>query len=95
MRTEPAEKAVISVYGIRGIGSFYYLAYALGQARFEEADTLWLVVCLVVLFSIVLHGTTVTAVMVAIDHRNGRASSAENTRVKQPDRRSSPEHRHE
>ena len=36
-----AEKAAIAFLGIRGLGSFYYLAYALlGQAEFEQAQTL-------------------------------------------------------
>ncbi len=61
------EAAVISVFGIRGLGSFYYLAMALGVAEFDQPRTLWVTVCLVVLISIVLHGTTVTPVMRYLD----------------------------
>lgn len=63
----PREKAVIAFFGIRGLGSFYYLAYALGQAEFQDTATLWVTVCLVVLVSIVLHGTTVTPIMRKLD----------------------------
>jgi NhaP-type Na+/H+ or K+/H+ antiporter len=57
------EKAVIAFFGIRGLGSFYYLAFALGEAEFHEPQILWVTVCLVVLISIVLHGAAVTPVM--------------------------------
>ncbi len=63
------QKLVISFFGIRGLGSFYYLAYAVGQAEFEETKILWVTVCLVVLLSILLHGTTVTPIMRRIDNR--------------------------
>jgi NhaP-type Na+/H+ or K+/H+ antiporter len=46
------EKAVISFFGIRGIGSIYYLAFALGQAKFEGTQILWVTVCFAVLSSI-------------------------------------------
>lgn len=57
------EKAVISFFGIRGLGSFYYLAYAVGHATFARIEVLWATVCLVVLMSVVLHGIAVTPVM--------------------------------
>lgn len=61
------EKAVISFFGIRGLGSAYYLAYAIGHARFEQPDLLWSTTGLIVLISIVMHGTTVTPVMRHLD----------------------------
>lgn len=63
------EKAVVAFFGIRGIGSFYYLAFALGQAEFDQARTLWVAVCLVVLASIVIHGVAVTPTMRFLDLR--------------------------
>ena len=52
------ERAAISFFGIRGIGSFYYLAYAYNTAEFgAEAEFLFAVVGFVVLASIVLHGS--------------------------------------
>ncbi|QLD89029.1 cation:proton antiporter [Natronomonas salina] len=66
-------RAVISAYGIRGIGSFYYLAYALNEATFAElellvaADRLWAFVGFLVLTSIFLHGLTANRVMTALD----------------------------
>ncbi|HUP20430.1 MAG TPA: cation:proton antiporter [Gemmatimonadota bacterium] len=57
------ERAAIAFFGIRGIGSFYYLAYALNREEFGTAMGIWAVVGLVVLISIVLHGVTVSPVM--------------------------------
>lgn len=62
-----AEKWVIAFFGIRGLGSFYYLAFALGQAEFERPELLWVTVCFVVLSSIVMHGMLVTPVMSKMD----------------------------
>ena len=62
------EKAAISFFGIRGLGSFYYVAYALGQADFEEAPIIWVTVCSMVLVSIIIHGVLVTPVMRHLDH---------------------------
>jgi sodium/hydrogen antiporter len=58
------EKAAIGFFGIRGVGSFYYLDYAYNTGEFEmEAPFLFAVVGFVVLISIVLHGVTSTPVM--------------------------------
>ena len=62
------EKWVISFFGIRGLGSFYYIAYALGHAAFQS-ETLWTVVCFVVLVSIVMHGIMVNPIMRALDRQ--------------------------
>jgi NhaP-type Na+/H+ or K+/H+ antiporter len=50
------DRWAIALFGVRGIGSFYYLAFALNHAEFAEAAALWRVVSLVVVISIVLHG---------------------------------------
>ena len=64
-----AERAAIAFYGIRGIGSFFYLAYALTQAPFRDADLLWALVGFVVLFSILLHGVTADPVLARVKER--------------------------
>jgi NhaP-type Na+/H+ or K+/H+ antiporter len=71
------DRAVVSFFGIRGLGSFYYLAYALGHGEFENPELLWSAVSLVVLISIVLHGVTVTPVMRYLDRRAGRTPPGE------------------
>jgi NhaP-type Na+/H+ or K+/H+ antiporter len=58
-------RAVIAVFGIRGIGTFYYLSHALNQASIDEpvARFLWALAGFMVLASIVLHGATATPAM--------------------------------
>jgi NhaP-type Na+/H+ or K+/H+ antiporter len=63
------ERAVISFYGIRGIGSVYYLSYALQKGDFTGADVLWSTLAFIVLVSIMLHGATVSPVMRYLDWR--------------------------
>ncbi|RZM21634.1 MAG: hypothetical protein EOO88_32260 [Pedobacter sp.] len=57
------EKMAISFFGIRGMGSVYYLAFAFGQASFPDEQALWAIVAFTLLLSIVLHGLTATSVM--------------------------------
>jgi len=52
------ERAVIAVYGIRGMGSVYYLAHATAQADFPQADQLWAITLTTIVLSIVVHGAT-------------------------------------
>lgn len=54
------ERAIVAFFGIRGLGSVFYLAYALNHHVFVEAQVLWSTLGLIILISIVLHGTTVT-----------------------------------
>lgn len=58
-----SERAAISFFGIRGIGSFYYLAYANNYVEFIDVELLWAIVGFVVLVSIILHGTLTKPVM--------------------------------
>lgn len=57
------------MFGIRGLGSLYYLAYATGHAEFAAVETIWATVLLIVLISIVVHGVAVTPTMNWIDSR--------------------------
>ncbi|WP_322989709.1 cation:proton antiporter [Hoeflea sp.] len=52
-------RAVVSVYGVRGIGSIYYLCYAGSHIEFINEAQLWSLIALVILISTVLHGFTV------------------------------------
>ncbi|WP_256011644.1 cation:proton antiporter [Desertivirga xinjiangensis] len=57
------ERLAISFFGIRGIGSIFYLAFAFGEANFEGKDELWAIVAFTILLSIIIHGLTATPVM--------------------------------
>lgn len=63
------ERWTIAVFGVRGIGSLYYLAFATHHADFPDPGALWAVVCLVVVLSILLHGLSAQDVMERLDRR--------------------------
>ena len=77
-RLPATERAVISFYGIRGLGSIYYLAYALQRGQFEQSDVLWSTMAFIVLVSIFLHGVTVTPVMSFIDRARRKRDRRQN-----------------
>jgi len=52
------KKAFISFYGIRGIGSLYYLLYGFYHASFDQADSLLALVVTVMILSVIIHGLT-------------------------------------
>ena len=67
-KTGPRERIALSFFGIRGIGSLYYLSYALGKGEFAgQAEELWAFVGLVVALSIVIHGATTSPLMNRLD----------------------------
>ncbi len=66
------EQAVISFFGIRGVGSFFYLAYALNEANFAEPRLLWSLIGFLVAVSVIVHGTLATPAMKRLARR-GRA----------------------
>lgn len=61
------ERWAISVFGIRGMGSFYYLAFAFNHGRFDDHPRLWAIVTLVVLLSVLLHGLSANKVLARLD----------------------------
>lgn len=71
------EKMTLAFFGIRGVGSFYYLAYGLNHVPLAAGERLWAIVGLVALFSILLHGLTVTSVMRQLDKSQGRDPDAD------------------
>ncbi|MDX0521713.1 cation transporter [Sinorhizobium medicae] len=75
------ERAAIAIFGIRGLGSIYYLAFATGAADFEGVGTLWSSVALIVLISIVTHGLTVTPAMRWLDRQRRTAPAGKQSGV--------------
>ncbi len=60
-------RGLISFFGIRGIGSFYYVAYGVNHGQFASSERLWAITGLVVLISILVHGISATPAMRWID----------------------------
>ena len=50
-------------FGVRGVGSIYYLAYAAGEADELGADWLWSTVAFTVVLSVFVHGVLASPVM--------------------------------
>ncbi len=65
--TRRRERSALAFFGVRGIGSFYYLAYATTEGSFSQESELWATVGFTVLLSVVLHGVTATPVMEWLD----------------------------
>lgn len=57
------EKMAISFFGIRGIGSFFYLAFAVIETKYSNEAELWAIVSFIVLASILIHGLSATTVI--------------------------------
>lgn len=57
------ERLLISFYGIRGMGSVFYLAYAFHTIEFKYQEELWALVAFTILSSILVHGLTATKAM--------------------------------
>jgi sodium/hydrogen antiporter len=52
------ERAVVAFYGVRGIGSIYYLAYAGSHMELVNEYQLWATIAFTILVSTVVHGLT-------------------------------------
>jgi len=50
------KKVVISFFGIRGVGSVYYLMYALYHADFQAAGEVLALVTVIIIVSVLVHG---------------------------------------
>lgn len=68
------ERAGIAFFGIRGMGTIYYLAHAVTEERFPGASLIWAVSILVILLSIFVHGVAVSPVLRRLDEARDRGS---------------------
>lgn len=69
----PREKLVVAGYGVRGIGSVYYLGFATSHFEFVNEGQLWATIALTILISTVLHGLTAGAVVERVTEEEGSA----------------------
>lgn len=61
--TTRPERAMVSFFGIRGLGSIYYLAHGLNRAEFTDPTTLWALTAVTILISLLVHGLTARPAM--------------------------------
>lgn len=75
----PRERWVTAFFGVRGVGSVYYLAYATGEGSFDDtARVLWSTVTFTIILSVLVHGVLATPAMAWLERvrepaREGRA----------------------
>jgi len=67
------DRVMLAYLGIRGLGSVYYVAYALNHGEFGDSERLWAITGFVVLTSIIVHGVTATPLMALIERLGGRS----------------------
>ena len=68
-RTATRERVVVSFFGVRGVGSVFYVAYAVEHGTFLDEGAVWRIVALVVVGSIVVHGLSASPVMLFLDRK--------------------------
>ena len=73
------ERVVIAVFGVRGIGSLFYLAYALEHSDLTP-EPLWAVVGLAIALSVLLHGVSATPWVRKLDQDRAEAAPSEHPR---------------
>ncbi len=52
------DRWIVGFFGVRGIGSVYYVAFATGHVELVDEDQLWALVAYTIFASSLLHGTT-------------------------------------
>lgn len=71
------ERLAVAFFGVRGVGSLYYLAYATSHEHVPGEDWLWSTVAFAVVVSVLLHGVTATPAMARLDARRREAGRAQ------------------
>ena len=59
-------RAVVAFFGVRGVGSIYYLAYATGHMHLGVVPWLWSTVGFTIALSVLVHGVAATPVMMRL-----------------------------
>lgn len=55
-RLKGRQRVVVAIYGVRGVGSIYYLSYAGSHMELKNEAELWAITALAVMLSTILHG---------------------------------------
>lgn len=69
VRRPKLELAIVSFFGIRGLGSVYYLSYGFNHGTFETEYSLWGTLGLIISASILMHGVMVTPALEQLRQR--------------------------
>lgn len=69
------EMAAVAFFGVRGVGSVFYLGYAVTHEHVPEEPWLWSTVAFTIIVSVILHGVTATPAMARLDARRRTPSA--------------------
>jgi NhaP-type Na+/H+ or K+/H+ antiporter len=70
------EMAAVAFFGVRGVGSVFYLGYAVTHEHVPDEPWLWSTVAFTIIVSVILHGVTATPVMARLDARRKTPAAA-------------------
>jgi NhaP-type Na+/H+ or K+/H+ antiporter len=70
----PRERVVVAVFGVRGIGSIYYLGYATSHLELVNEGQLWATIALTIALSTLVHGLTAGAAVERVTREERRAA---------------------
>jgi len=62
-------KAAVAFFGVRGMGTIYYIAYAQNKGDFSQMPEIWAIASFTILASILIHGVTAEPVMKLLQRR--------------------------
>jgi NhaP-type Na+/H+ or K+/H+ antiporter len=68
------ERWATAFFGVRGVGSIYYLAYAAGESSELAVDWLWSTVAFAIVVSVVVHGVLSAPLMRRVEADNARSA---------------------
>lgn len=69
------EKLAAAFFGVRGVGSVFYLGYATSHHEVPGESWLWSTVAFTIVVSVLLHGVTATPAMARLDARREDAAA--------------------
>lgn len=73
-RLPALDRMIASFFGIRGVGSLFYLAYGLQEADFPNPDLLWATCAFTIVLSVGVHGMTAAPAMAFRDRRRAQGA---------------------
>jgi sodium/hydrogen antiporter len=64
------ERIFISFFGIRGVGSLYYMSFAVQETSLNWLKPMWSTVAFTILLSVIIHGLTAVTAITRLEHHN-------------------------
>ncbi len=68
---EREDRLAVAFFGVRGVGSLYYLAYAAGETDLADLPWLWSTVAFTIVASVLVHGIAAKPWLERLDRRRG------------------------